>query len=129
MKSIFLCLTALSTQVYSLGKNHYLFPNYEKVPHIELEVIEEGSGPLIYKGSDVEVHFEIFDENGEKIESTRDRGETFHFIAGIGQIALPGLDSHITFMKKGERCLMTLPPDIAFGKSLLGRRDVGHHGK
>ncbi len=62
-------------------------------------------------GSKVKVHYVCKLENGEVVESTKDSKE---LIIGRGQ-ALPGLDKGITGMQIGEKRLIKLNPEDAYG--------------
>ena len=125
MKSLLLLFTISMYSVSGL-QTWNLFPNFDMVPEPTIEVIESGEGPLIVQGSSVTIHFELFDEKGEKVESTRDREEPFTMPAGIRFIQLQGFDDHILEMRKGERVLLTLPPELAFGKSSVrGKPNAG----
>merc|ERR1712137_743675 len=121
-QALILILTAtLTPTVY--GLTHYnMFPNFNKVPQPEIEIIEEGEGELIPVGAHVQVHFELFDENGEKVESSRDKEMPMEFVAGLRHINLRGFDDHIIEMRKGQRSLLTLPPELAFGVSRYGHK-------
>ncbi|GMI91081.1 rotamase FKBP 1, FK506 BINDING PROTEIN 62 [Hibiscus trionum] len=65
-------------------------------------------------GDEVTVHFVGTLLNGTKFCSTRDNDEPMAFKLGEGQVA-KGLDHGILTMKKGERVLLTLPPDFGYG--------------
>ena len=87
-----LILTGLAVMVQQTqarpSKLWTLFPNFELVPEPIIEVIEEGDGEFITRGSKVSVHFEMFDEKGEKIMSTRDDEAPMEMEAGVGWINL-----------------------------------------
>jgi len=46
--------------------------------------INEGSGPLAPNGKSIEMHYTGTLLNGEKFDSSRDRGQTFKFTLGRG---------------------------------------------
>ena len=60
-------LLTVTTQVVVGIQRENLFPNFDLVPVPKIEIIEQGDGILVTQGSDVTVHFEMFDESGEKI--------------------------------------------------------------
>ncbi|GAB4852367.1 hypothetical protein Ancab_016559 [Ancistrocladus abbreviatus] len=71
-------------------------------------------------GDEVTVHYVGMLLDGTSFDSSRDRGQTFTFKLGHGQV-VKGLDSGIITMKKGETALFTLPPNMAYG-------NAGHEG-
>ncbi|GKV10392.1 hypothetical protein SLEP1_g21763 [Rubroshorea leprosula] len=65
-------------------------------------------------GDEVTVHYLGSLLDGTTFDSTRDRGEPLTFKLGQGRVAY-GLDHGIITMKKGERALFTLPPELGYG--------------
>ncbi|GLT61745.1 hypothetical protein SLA2020_344280 [Shorea laevis] len=65
-------------------------------------------------GDEVTVHYLGTLLDGTTFDSTRDRGEPLTFKLGQGLVAY-GLDHGIITMKKGERALFTLPPELGYG--------------
>ena len=76
--------------------------------------IECGTGEEAAKGDTVEVHYVGTLENGKKFDSSRDRGETFSFSLGGGQV-IAGWDEGLVGMKIGGIRELTIPPDLAYG--------------
>ncbi|KAG6731056.1 hypothetical protein I3842_01G110900 [Carya illinoinensis] len=54
--------------------------------------------------------------DGTQFDSSRDRGTSFKFKLGQGQ-AIKGWDEGIKSMKKGEKAIFTIPPELAYGES------------
>ncbi|KAL5711713.1 peptidylprolyl isomerase [Ranunculus cassubicifolius] len=67
-------------------------------------------------GDEVEVHYTGTLLDGTQFDSSRDRGTTFKFKLGEGQV-IKGWDLGIKTMKKGENALFTIPAELAYGES------------
>eukprot|EP00894_Picocystis_sp_ML_P003619 jgi/Pico_ML_1/54136/g4554.t2 len=52
--------------------------------------------------------------NGQKFDSSRDRGEKFRFRIGVGQV-IRGWDEGVMQMSVGERATLTCTPDYGYG--------------
>ncbi|MGK7931303.1 MAG: FKBP-type peptidyl-prolyl cis-trans isomerase [Microcystaceae cyanobacterium] len=67
-------------------------------------------------GKTVIVHYtgKLDDENGKKFDSSRDRGQTFSFKIGEGQV-IKGWDEGVMSMKVGDRRYLYIPPDLGYG--------------
>ena len=62
---------------------------------MEVVKIKKGTGKdtkTVENDDTIEVHYTGTLENGEKFDSSRDRGETLGFTVGAGQM-IPGFDS------------------------------------
>ncbi len=91
-------------------------PSYQ----LELEDIAEGDGEEAVSGSVVEVHYVgVSWNNGEQFDASWDRGDTFKFTLGKGQV-IPGWDQGVAGMKVGGRRRITIPPNLAYGKRGAG---------
>ena len=78
-------------------------------------VKEEGSGEPPEQGTTVIVHYTVrLLDNNRKIDSSHDRGDPIRFRVGTGQV-VPGLDEALLAMTEGEKRLLILPPDLAYG--------------
>ncbi len=71
--------------------------------------------PIDKAGSFVKVQYVGVDyETGEEFDSSWDRGISFGFELGAGQV-IRGWDQKIAGMKVGGRREIIIPPDLAFG--------------
>jgi len=79
----------------------------------------EGTGSKPAVGTKIEVHYTGAFMDGRQFDSSRDRGETFQFNVGSQQV-IPGWDAATLDMKKGERRIIILPPEMAYGSTGAG---------
>ena len=91
-------------------------PSYQ----LELEDIEVGDGDEAVDGKVVEVHYVgVSWATGNQFDASWDRGDTFKFKLGKGQV-ISGWDQGVAGMKVGGRRRITIPPDLAYGKRGAG---------
>ena len=81
---------------------------------LKIEKYQEGSGPVAEKGHTVSVHYTGTLENGQKFDSSRDRGEPISFVLGSGQV-IQGWDQGIQGLRVGDKAQLTIPSDLAYG--------------
>lgn len=91
------------------------------VPRLEVEIIEEGDGPMPQTGDIVSVHYTGTLEDGTVFDSSVERGQPIEFPIGMGRVIL-GWDQGIMEMKVGGKRILTIPPELAYGPS--GRGDI-----
>lgn len=86
-------------------------------PPAEL-VIEDlvvGDGPEATAGVQVNVDYVgVSWSSQQQFDASWDRGDTFAFGLGAGQV-IPGWDNGVAGMKVGGRRQLTIPPDMAYG--------------
>lgn len=76
--------------------------------------------PSPAQGNKVTVHYTgTLASNGKKFDSSRDRDAPFSFQLGAHQV-IKGWDIGVASMKKGERAILTLAPDYAYGAAGAG---------
>jgi peptidylprolyl isomerase len=87
-------------------------PSYQ----LELEDLVAGSGDEAVAGHIVEVHYVgVSWSTGQQFDASWDRGDTFKFALGKGQV-IAGWDQGVAGMKVGGRRRITIPPMLAYGK-------------
>ena len=89
-------------------------------PDLVIEDIAVGDGDECASGQDVEVHYVgVSWATGRQFDASWDRGDTFTFGLGRGQV-IPGWDQGVAGMRVGGRRRITIPPELAYGKSGAG---------
>ena len=91
-------------------------PSYQ----LELDDITVGDGAEATAGQTVEVHYVgVSWKTGKQFDASWDRGDTFKFGLGKGQV-IQGWDQGVAGMKVGGRRRITIPPMLAYGKRGAG---------
>ena len=91
-------------------------PSYQ----LELEDVAVGDGDEAVSGRIVEVQYVgVSWKTGRQFDASWDRGNTFKFSLGKGQV-IAGWDQGVVGMKVGGRRRITIPPMLAYGKRGAG---------
>ena len=91
-------------------------PSYQ----LELDDITVGEGDEAAPGHVVEVHYVgVSWSTGEQFDASWDRGDTFKFTLGKGNV-IQGWDEGVAGMRVGGRRRITIPPNLAYGKRGAG---------
>jgi FKBP-type peptidyl-prolyl cis-trans isomerase len=78
-----------------------------------------GSGDEARPGQTVSVHYTGWLTNGQKFDSSRDRGQPFSFRLGGGQV-IQGWDQGVAGMRVGGQRRLIIPPNMGYGASGAG---------
>ena len=84
-----------------------------------IEILTSGDGQIAQNGNEVEVHYVGTLEDGTKFDSSVDRGETFSFLLGAGQV-IKGWDLGVLGMAIGEKRRLTISSELGYGQSGTG---------
>jgi peptidylprolyl isomerase len=91
-------------------------PSYQ----LEVEDLTVGDGDEAVAGRTVEVHYVgVSWQSKRQFDASWDRGDTFKFKLGAGQV-IQGWDQGVAGMKVGGRRRITIPPMLAYGKRGAG---------
>lgn len=86
---------------------------------LKIEVLKEGSGREAKAGDTVRVHYTGTLADGQKFDSSVDRGQPFSFALGAGQV-IAGWDQGLLGMKVGEKRRLTIPSALGYGSRGAG---------
>jgi peptidylprolyl isomerase len=102
-------------------KPHVYVPPGEAPPaDLVIEDLEEGTGAEAAAGQDVEVHYVgVAWSTRQQFDASWDRGDTFRFGLGAGQV-IKGWDQGVAGMKVGGRRKITIPPNLGYGAAGAG---------
>jgi FKBP-type peptidyl-prolyl cis-trans isomerase len=85
---------------------------------LQYKVDKEGAGASPKDGDMVKVHYTGTFINGEKFDSSRDKGEPIEFpVNGV----IPGWTEALKMMKPGARYQLVIPSDLAYGPQGKGQ--------
>ena len=86
---------------------------------LEYEDIREGTGAAPQTGQTAVVHYVGTLTDGQKFDSSRDRGQPFSFPLGMGRV-IKGWDEGVATMKVGGIRKLTIPPHLGYGAQGAG---------
>ncbi|MDQ3014704.1 MAG: FKBP-type peptidyl-prolyl cis-trans isomerase [bacterium] len=78
-----------------------------------------GTGAEAVNGKTVSVHYTGTFANGQKFDSSRDRGEPISFVLGAGNV-IAGWDQGLLGMKVGGKRKLVIPPNLGYGPNDYG---------
>ncbi len=91
----------------------------QNVTELKIEDLKVGNGAEAKSGQPVTVHYTGWLTNGQKFDSSLDRGQPFKFMLGAGQV-IPGWDKGVAGMKVGGKRKLTIPPNMGYGERGAG---------
>jgi peptidylprolyl isomerase len=95
-------------------------PSEDPPTDLVIEDLTEGDGSAAAAGQNVKVHYVgVAWSNGQQFDASWDRGETFDFRLGAGQV-IQGWDEGVQGMKVGGRRRLTIPPEKGYGSRGAG---------
>ena len=87
-------------------------PNEDGLYYIELQA---GFGDTVTVGDTITIHYEGYFLNGRFFDSTRQRNEPMQFVYGQQWQVIPGIEKALGYMRNGEKGLVIIPSEMAFG--------------
>lgn len=82
-------------------------------------ITQNGTGAQLKAGDTVIVHYTGLLTNGQKFDSSLDRGEPFAFQLGAGKV-IKGWDEGLQKLRVGDRATFIIPPAIGYGSRGAG---------
>jgi FKBP-type peptidyl-prolyl cis-trans isomerase len=86
---------------------------------LQYEVLAKGKGDAAKNGDLVSVHYTGWLDNGDKFDSSVDRGQPFQFMLGAGQV-IKGWDDGVEGMLPGEKRKLIIPSELGYGEAGAG---------
>jgi FKBP-type peptidyl-prolyl cis-trans isomerase FkpA len=83
------------------------------------EDLQVGTGATAQAGDTVSVYYTGWLADGTKFDSSLDRGQTFDFTLGAGNV-IAGWDEGVAGMKVGGIRLLVIPPSLGYGATANG---------
>lgn len=128
-RSTLLCLVIITAVVSCKSSKHAVVTEEIKKDSIMSSPITTSSG-LTYiitkkgdglqpkAGDKVSVHYTGKLTNGDKFDSSVDRGQPFSFTLGVGQV-IKGWDEAIALLHVGDKATLTIPPSLGYGSRAM----------
>jgi peptidylprolyl isomerase len=96
------------------------YPNALRTPSgIRYIIQREGTGAKPQAGKTVRVAYKGMLLSGAVFDDSNIQGRPLEFQAGAGRV-IPGWDETVMDMKVGEKRLVVLPPELAYGNRVMG---------
>jgi peptidylprolyl isomerase len=103
-----------------MAKPQVTIPDSPPPGELVVDDVVVGDGDEATAGDRVEVHYVgVAWSNGQQFDASWDRGETFGFQLGAGQV-IAGWDQGVQGMRVGGQRRLTLPPHLAYGSAGAG---------
>ncbi len=104
----------------SSDKPTVTIPESDAPTGLVVDDLTVGTGDEASAGHNVEVHYVgVAWSTGRQFDASWDRGETFEFRLGRGQV-IQGWDDGVVGMKVGGRRRLTIPPAMGYGSRGAG---------
>jgi peptidylprolyl isomerase len=101
--------------VTAAAKPDVTIPEGGPPQELEVDDLAVGDGAEATAGNRVEVHYVgVSWSTGRQFDASWDRGQTFGFGLGAGQV-ISGWDQGVQGMKVGGRRRLTIPPHLGYG--------------
>ncbi|KAG0296691.1 Peptidyl-prolyl cis-trans isomerase fpr2 [Dissophora globulifera] len=95
---------------------------YDSPSALEIDVVSKPTGCKTFSkaGDKLSMHYTgTLHKTGAKFDSSLDRGRSFDFTLGVGQV-IKGWDNGLLDMCVGEKRKLTIPSNMAYGSRAMG---------
>ncbi len=89
------------------------------VAELKIEDEKVGTGREVKSGDTVVIHYTGWLDDGEKFDSSVDRGVPFETKIGVGRV-IEGWDKGVVGMKIGGKRKLTIPSEMGYGEHGAG---------
>ena len=98
----------------------YEASRYRRFPSgLKIAVVESGEGASAAVGKRLRVSYTGWLQNGEKFDSSWEKGKPFEFVLGQGQV-IKGWEEGLMGMRPGEKRQLVVPAKLAYGDQRVG---------
>ncbi|MCK9794902.1 FKBP-type peptidyl-prolyl cis-trans isomerase [Isoptericola sp. 4D.3] len=109
-------MTTLPTATGSFGdKPEITFPEGDAPAGLQVQVLEEGTGPVVDAGRTIVVNYLGQTWGGGVFDNSYDRGQTIDFPIGVGAV-IGGWDKGLVGRNVGDRVLLSIPSEHGYGQ-------------
>ncbi|WP_206074425.1 FKBP-type peptidyl-prolyl cis-trans isomerase [Antribacter gilvus] len=108
-------MTTLPSASGTFGDKPVLsFPEGGAPAGLQVQVLEEGSGPVVEAGRTIVVNYLGQTWDGQVFDNSYDRGDTIDFPIGVGAV-IGGWDKGLVGQNVGSRVLLSIPAEHGYG--------------
>ncbi|HWV77679.1 MAG TPA: FKBP-type peptidyl-prolyl cis-trans isomerase, partial [Isoptericola sp.] len=109
-------MTTLPTATGGFGdKPQITFPEGDAPAGLQVQVLEEGTGPVVDAGRTIVVNYLGQTWGGGVFDNSYDRGQTIDFPIGVGAV-IGGWDKGLVGRNVGDRVLLSIPSEHGYGQ-------------
>ena len=113
---IFIISMYFVVQLFSKTEQEQNIENLTQMQNVNIEILKEGEGEFSKTGDTLVVHYVGTLENGDKFDSSLDRGEPFEFTLGDHSV-IEGWEQGMLQMQVGEKRKIFIPHELAYGEN------------
>ena len=101
------------------GKPSVTLPAATKPAALVAQDLITGAGPVVQSGQTITVHYTGWTWDGNKFDSSWDKGSTFSTTIGSGEV-IKGWETGLIGKAVGSQVLLVVPPDQGYGTTANG---------
>ncbi len=118
-------MTTLPTASGTFGDKPVLtFPEGGAPSGLQVQVLEEGTGPVVEAGRTIVVNYLGQTWGGHVFDNSYDRNSTIDFPIGVGAV-IGGWDKGLVGRNVGDRVLLSIPPEHGYGMRGVPQAGIG----